>query len=123
MESNKLKGQKRKLKAFLSSFRGLGLLLLLLTASATTTKAQTFADWFEQGKTLIKNLEQQIAALNACETGIKQGYNVAKSEWGAIGSFKDGELTLHQNYYSSLSQVNPQVKNSTDMATIQSEQQ
>jgi len=112
-----------RLKTLLSPFKGLGLLLLLLTASATTTKAQTFADWFEQGKTLIKNLEQQIAALNACETGIKQGYNIAKSEWGVIGNFKNGELTLHQNYYSSLSQVNPKIKSNTDIATIQSEQQ
>ena len=65
----------------------------------------------------------QIAALNAFENSVKQGYNIAKNEWGAIGNFKNGELTLHQNYYSSLSQVNPLVKNSTDITTIQSEQQ
>jgi hypothetical protein len=120
MESNKLKGRRLKLKGMI---RVTFLTFITLTTFLTNVQAQTFDDWFEQGKTLIKNMEKQIAALNTCETGIKQGYNIAKNEWGAIGNFKNGELTLHQNYYSSLSQVNPLVKNSTDMTTIQSEQQ
>ena len=48
---------------------------------------------------------------------------MVKNEMGMISNFKDGELTLHQNYYTSLSQVKPIVKNTTDMASIQSEQQ
>ncbi len=105
-----------KVKAFLC---GIALLLLSVTAS----HAQTFAEWFSQKKTQIKYLTEQIAALNACETSLKQGYNMMKSEWGAIGNFKNGEFGLHQDYYNSLSQVNPQVKNSTDLPTIQAEQQ
>ncbi|WP_179412678.1 hypothetical protein HDF19_13000 [Mucilaginibacter sp. E4BP6] len=103
-------------------FRWLGGLLLLLLNTANV-QAQTFDDWFKQGKTLIKNMTAQIAALNACETGIRQGYNIAKNEWGAIGNFKNGEFMLHQSYYSSLSAVKPLVKNSTDLTTIQAEQQ
>jgi len=103
-------------------FRGLGGLLLLLLNTAIV-QAQTFDDWFKQGKTLIKNMTAQIAALNACETGIRQGYNIAKNEWGTIGNFKNGEFMLHQSYYSSLSAVKPLVKNSTDLTTIQAEQQ
>jgi hypothetical protein len=117
MESSKLKGERLKAKGFLMCCLG----LLLLTATAT--KAQSFDEWFAQGKTQIKYLTQQIAALNACESGIRQGYNMAKSELGAIGNFKNGEFGLHQDYYNSLSQVNPQVKNNTDIATIQAEQQ
>jgi hypothetical protein len=108
MESNKVKG-------FV-----LACCFLLLAASA---HAQTFAEWFEQGKTQIKYLTQQIAALNAFETSVKQGYHMAKNELGAIGNWKNGEFTLHQDYYHSLSQVNPLVKSSTDMNTIQSETQ
>lgn len=120
MESSKVKSERPKLKGIV---RVTFLTFITLTTFLTNVHAQTFDDWFEQGKTLIKNMEKQIAALNACETGIKQGYNIAKNEWGSISNFKNGELTLHENYYSSLSQVNPLVKNSTDMTTIQSEQQ
>jgi hypothetical protein len=96
---------------------------LLCALSFQLTKAQTFAEWFSQKKTQIKYLTQQIAALNACETSLRQGYNMLHSEWSAIGNFKNGEFDLHQDYYNSLSQVNPLIKNSTDLQTIQAEQQ
>jgi hypothetical protein len=120
MESSKVKGERLKLKGF-----GLGFFLtfITLTTFLTNAKAQTFDEWFEQGKTQIKYLTQQIEALNACQSSIRQGYNIAKGEWGAIGNFKNGEFNLHQTYYSSLSQVNPVVKSSTDLTTIQAEQQ
>jgi hypothetical protein len=118
MESTKVKGERLKLKGFLC-----GVIVLLLSATATQTKAQTFDEWFQQGKTQIKYLVQQIAALNTCETSLRQGYNMARNEWGSIKNWKSSEFSLHQGYYNSLSQVNPQVKNSTDLTTIQSEQQ
>ena len=96
---------------------------LLCAFSLQLARAQTFAEWFSQKKTQIKYLTQQIAALNACETSLKQGYNMLHSEWSAIGNFKNGEFGLHQDYYNSLSQVNPQVRNSVDLSTIQAEQQ
>jgi hypothetical protein len=96
---------------------------LLCAFNFQLAKAQTFAEWFSQKKTQIKYLTQQIAALNACETPLKQGYNMLYSEWSAIGNFKNGEFGLHQDYYNSLSQVNPLVKSSTDLPTIQAEQQ
>jgi hypothetical protein len=122
MEFSKMKGKRVKARSSLSPFRGLSALLLLCVL-ATNSNAQSFDEWFRQGKTQIKYLTQQIAALAAFESSVKQGYNIAKNEWGAIGNFKDGELNLHQSYYNSLSQVKPVVKNSTDLTTIQSEQQ
>jgi len=116
MESNKV-------KALLSPFRGLGLLLLLLTASANTTKAQSFDEWFSQGKTQVKYLIQQISALSTCESSLKQGYHIVSGELSSIKNFSGNEYSLHQGYYNSLSQVNPLVKNSTDMTAIQYEQQ
>src|SRR6185503_17196327 len=116
MESNKQKSKRPKLKALLICF-------VLSALCLQHSYAQTFAEWFSQKKTQIKYLTEQIAALNACETSLRQGYNMMKSEWGAIGNFKNGEFNLHQDYYSSLSQVNPQVKNSTDLQAIQAEQQ
>jgi hypothetical protein len=96
---------------------------LLCAFTFQIAKAQTFAEWFSQKKTQIKYLTEQIAALNACETSLRQGYNMLHSEWSSIGNFKNGEFGLHQDYYNSLSQVNPQVKSSIDLTTIQSEQQ
>jgi len=125
MELIKLKGKRIKLKGFLSPFRGLGLLFCfgLLAFSFQPANAQTFAEWFQQSKTQIKYLEQQIVALNACEVQCRQGYMMLKNEWGSIKNWKNSEYNLHQGYYNSLSQVNPQVKNGTDISGIQSEQQ
>jgi hypothetical protein len=118
MESIKRKAERLKLKAFCVMF-----CFGLCAFSFQPAKAQTFAEWFSQGKTQIKYLEQQIAALNAFESQVRQGYQMLKNEWGAIANFKDGELGLHQTYYTSLSNVNPAVKNSTDITTITAEQQ
>jgi len=116
MASIKVKGKSLKVKAFLICS---GLLALCFQP----VKAQTFAEWFSQGKTQIKYLQQQIAALIALENSTKQCYNMLHSEWSAIGNFKNGEFTLHQGYYTSLTQVNPQVKSSTDVNSVQGEQQ
>lgn len=116
MESNKQKSNRPKLKAILICF-------VLSPLCLQHSYAQTFAEWFSQGKTQIKYLTQQIAALNACETSIRQGYNMLKGEWTSIGNFKNGEFGLHQNYYTSLSTVNPQVKSSPDISSIATEQQ
>ncbi len=103
----------------------MGLLVscLLFLGSAEHSSAQSFAEWFNQKKTQIKYLTNQIAALQACRTSLEQGYAMMKSEWGAIGNFKNGEFGLHQDYYNSLSVVNPQVKSSVNLSTIQAEQQ
>lgn len=107
-----------------SPFRGLGGICLLLCAfSFQPVHAQSFAEWFSQKKTQIKYLTQQIAALQAYKSSLEQGYGILKSEWGAIGNFKNGEFGLHQDYYQSLSAVNPQVKSSVNLTNIQSEQQ
>jgi len=125
MELNNEKPERLKVKGFLSPFRGLGLLLCFMFCafSFQPAKAQTFDEWFAQSKTQIKYLIQQISALYTCERDLKQGYHIVTSELSSIRNFTGGEYGLHQRYYNSLSHVNPLVKNSTDMAAIQSEQQ
>lgn len=116
MESNKQKRKRPKVKVILICF-------VLSALCLQHSYAQTFAEWFSQGKTQIKYLTQQIATLNACETSIRQGYNMLKGEWTSIGNFKNGEFGLHQSYYTSLSTVNPQVKSSPDISSLATEQQ
>src|SRR5258708_7205351 len=110
IEVLKVKAKRLRRKVF--SFRRLMVTVsfLLFALSFQPVRAQTFAEWFEQGKTLIKYLGQQIAYLNAYERGVKQGYSELKGDWGLIGSFKNGELGLHTAYYASMKQVKPEVR-------------
>ncbi|OCX52778.1 hypothetical protein BEL04_00110 [Mucilaginibacter sp. PPCGB 2223] len=121
MESIKRKAERLKHKAFCCILVCFG----LFAFSFQPTKAQSFSfsDLFGQGNKELKNMAAQIEALNAFETSMRQGYAMMKGEWTAISNWKNGEFGLHQDYYTSLSTVNPQVKNDPDVATIQSEQQ
>lgn len=107
-----------KVKAFL-----IGFVLSVLCFQHVQAQSFSFSDLFGQGEKDIKNLEAQVAALNAFETSMRQGYNMLHSEWSMIGNFKNGEFTLHQSYYNSLSAVNPVVKSSVNVSTLQAEQQ
>ncbi|MBS1501074.1 MAG: hypothetical protein JST32_03360 [Bacteroidetes bacterium] len=118
MEFNKVKAKRLKLKGSLFA-----MVLLLLSATATPSKAQSFSDLFGQGGKELQNMARQIAALNAFETSVRQGYTMLKGEWTAIGNWKNGEFSLHQSYYTSLGNVTPAVKSDPDVATMQSEQQ
>jgi hypothetical protein len=120
MESSKVKGQRRKAKGLLIACLGSWLLVL---GSAQRSQAQTFDEWFAQSKTQIRYLVQQIAALNAFESSVKQGYNKLHSDWWAIKGWKSGEYTLHSDYYNSLSEVNPVVAGFNDKSGLQAEQQ
>src|SRR5882757_6745240 len=113
MESNKVKGQSLKLKGFVC-----GIILLLITATATRSCGQTFSEWFSQKKTLIKYLTQQIIALESFESDVKKGYSIATGGLSNIGGITGAEYQLHQNYFLSLKAVNPAVRNDPDLAAI-----
>src|SRR5258708_1364066 len=115
MESNKLKAERRKVKGWLSACL---ICFMLCAFSFQPAKAQTFAEWFSQKKTLIKYLTQQIAALESLESDVKKGYSIATGGLGNIGGIKGAEYQLHQNYFLSLNAVNPAVRNDPDLAAI-----
>ncbi|SDH53373.1 hypothetical protein ACQ86K_12930 [Mucilaginibacter sp. P19] len=73
--------------------------------------AQTFAEWFQQKKTQIKYLTEQIAALEQYSSYVKQGYRIAQSGWGGVSNWLKGEFNLHSTYYNSLRTVNLVIKN------------
>ena len=54
----------------------------LCAFSFQAAKAQTFAEWFQQKKTQIKYLTEQIAALEQYGNYVKQGYRIAQGGWG-----------------------------------------
>jgi hypothetical protein len=115
MALSKVKGERSKLKGLVCG----SLVCFLLSAlSFQPARAQTFAEWFSQKKTLIKYLTQQVVALESFESDVKKGYAIAKGGLGTIGGITDAEYTLHQNYFTSLKAVNPVVKNDPDLAEI-----
>lgn len=107
------------LKPSLSGRVWVGLICFLLSAlSFQPAKAQTFAEWFSQKKTLIKYLTQQIVALESFESDVKKGYAIATNGLGNIGGITGAEYQLHQSYFLSLKEVNSAVKNDSDLAAI-----
>lgn len=80
--------------------------------------SQTLAEWFQQKKTQIQYLEEQIAALKAYAVVAQKGYAIAKSGLTLIGNIKKGDFTLHSYYFSSLTKVNLNVKAYTKIADI-----
>lgn len=108
MGSIKVKAARRRQKV-LSRF--LALLLLLQTATATTTRAQTWDEWFRQKKTQLDYLAKQIAELQAYGGFLKQGYAISQHGLGAVKNWTGSEFTLHSDYYHSLKEVSPALKN------------
>ena len=81
-------------------------------------RAQTWNEWFAQKKTQIKYLTQQVAALQVYEGYLSKGYNIAKNGLHLIGDAKNGELHLHEAFFSSLSQINPAIRHFTPIADM-----
>lgn len=73
-------------------------------------KAQAFQEWFNQKKTQIKYLVEQIAAFEVYAGYVKKGYDIANDGLGTIRSLKKGDLNLHNDHFSSLKQVNPVIR-------------
>lgn len=89
--------------------------LLLLLQSV---KAQTWSEWFRQKKTQIKYLTEQIAALKAYGDIAWKGYGIAKNGLTDIGVIKDGDRTMHGDYFASLRTLNPTVRHYNKVAQI-----
>ncbi|SDE88329.1 hypothetical protein SAMN05216464_110176 [Mucilaginibacter pineti] len=100
-------------------------IILIITALffAHTIHAQTFSEWFRQGKTQKKYLLEQIAALKAYTTVLKKGYDISQMGLTAIGDIKNGDFGLHSAYFNSLKAVNPEVAKYPRIADILSMQQ
>ncbi|MBO9573980.1 MAG: hypothetical protein J7497_17465, partial [Chitinophagaceae bacterium] len=81
-------------------------------------KAQAFKEWFEQKKTQIEYLVNQIAALQVYTNTIEKGYSISHEGLTIIGNIKKGDFSLHSDYFSSLNRVNPTIKSYWKIADI-----
>ncbi len=93
-------------------------LVLFALLHSSGTKAQTFDEWFRQSATQKKYLLQQIAGLQVYIGYMQKGYSIAKQGLNVISDIKHGEFNLHKDYFHSLKEVNPKIKNYSKVADI-----
>lgn len=84
--------------------------------------AQTWSEWFAQNKTQKRYLLQQIAALRLYASHLQKGFAIAREGWGFIRDVKNGEFSLHRNYFGSLKAVNPAIAQFAQLAATLREQ-
>ncbi len=80
--------------------------------------AQTWNEWFAQKKTQIKCLYEQIAALQTYAVYVKEGYSIVSKGINTINDIKNGDFKLHDDHFSSLKEVNPSIKNLSQVEGI-----
>ena len=95
------------------------MIFLILTANVSMQlSGQTFDEWFNQSKTQITYLLQQIAANDMYIEYLQKGYEIADKGLKAINDIKQGDLNLHADYFSSLKSVNPKISSWAKVAAI-----
>lgn len=81
-------------------------------------QAQVFQEWFNQKKTQVKYLLEQIAAFEVYAGYVKKGYDIANDGLGTIRELKKGDFNIHSDHFSSLKQVNPAIRRYSRVADI-----
>jgi len=81
-------------------------------------KAQTFDEFFKQKETQRKYLAEQIAAFQLYLGYVKKGITITNSGLSVIHDLKNGEFNLHSDYFNSLKNVNPKIKQYARVADI-----
>lgn len=71
-----------------------------------------------QKQKMIKNLIAQIALFQTFMGKAKKGYKIVGDGIHLIRDIKNGEFSLHHDYFNALSSVNPQVKKYAKVAAI-----
>lgn len=87
----------------------IAVLILLIGLFNVNIRAQA-----KQREELLK----QIAAFQVYIGYAQKGYSIAKKGLSVIGDFKRGELDLHLDYFNSLININPKIKNYSRVAQI-----
>ena len=85
---------------------------------AQLAQAQILAEWTQQKKTQIRYLVEQIAAFQSYLGYVKKGYDVAHNGLAVIEKIKDGDWTLHKDFFGSLKAVNPSISKYSKVADI-----
>ncbi len=92
--------------------------LVILVACLLQANAQTWAEWTQQKKTQKKYLLQQIAALRVFIDYVKKGYDIAGKGINTVRNIKEGDFNIHDEFFTSLKNVNLEIRNYAKVADI-----
>lgn len=94
--------------------------LILVAVVFTTGQAQStlWKETFKQKKTQREYLAKQIALLQVYLGYVKDGYNIVSRGWTTVEHIRNGEVSLHRDFFSSLKKVNPHIANSVKVVDI-----
>lgn len=90
-------------------------IILICIASTGALHAQTFSEFFKQKKTQEKYLLRQIAELQSYIALAGKGYGIVTDGLKFIGDLKNGRFSLDKDYFSSLENISPTVRNDEDI--------
>lgn len=94
------------------------IIILLLMLGGNFCKAQTFEEWFKQKATQKKYLIQQISALQVYSGYVQKGYSIAQKGLTTMSNIKKGDFSLHRDFFGSLKNINPKIRNYAQVADI-----
>jgi len=94
------------------------IITILISYFAGQAQSPNANEWLRQKKTQRKYLIQQIAALKVYLEYLKKGYDIAQKGLTTIGDIKAGTFTMDKDYFNSLKEVSPVVKNSPKVNSI-----
>lgn len=86
-------------------------IVIAFLLTAAPVYSQNFDEWVRQKRTQIKYLVNQIAALQVYIELGQKGYAIYQDGLDFISDIKDGEFSLHREYFASLSAVKPGIAN------------
>lgn len=96
---------------------------IVLSCIITQAQSPNFNEWFRQKSTQRKYLIQQIAALKVYLEYLKEGYKIVDKGLTTIGDIKNGAFNLDKDYFNSLKQVSPVIRNSPKVNEVLTYQQ
>jgi hypothetical protein len=92
--------------------------VFLLLGRPGSVDAQTFDEWFQQDKTQIRYLEEQVLALKAFGKLIDKGYGIATKGLWEIDATKRSDYRQHEAFIRSLWAVSHHLKGYARIAAI-----
>lgn len=94
------------------------LLLVSCLLMVRCASAQFWQELFQQKKTQIEYLTQQIVALQTDIGYVEKGYHIAQAGLTTISEIKNGEFNLHSAFFGSLEAINPAIAKDARIAEI-----
>lgn len=91
---------------------------MTITLVTASVHAQTSNEWLRQKKTQRNYLIKQIGLLQLYLGYLKKGYEIVHGGLTTIENIKDGNFSLHRDFFNHLKEVNPRISNSAKVADI-----